>query len=268
MKNSIVLSLLLVAAPSFAQSSTNVASTSPVSSVAPGSNIGAAASATVASSSRAIISPVLDGKTDDPAWKNAQVIDKFLEYDPKQGAETRFKTEVRVVHDDKYLYVLARMYDPAPDSIISLLSRRDVRTSSEQLKLMIDSYHDHRTGYEFCVNPAGVKRDFYVFNDNQEDPTWDAVWDVATAVDSLGWVAEFRIPFSQLRFPNAPDHTFGFMVVRDIARTGQRISWPPLVTSMIWSCGATGNEARTGPLRSEVSMLAIPCPPRLVMRYS
>ena len=60
---------------------------------------------------------MLDGKTDDPAWKNAQVIDKFLEYDPKPGAETRFKTEVRVVHDDKYLYVLARMFDPAPDSI-------------------------------------------------------------------------------------------------------------------------------------------------------
>ena len=95
---------------------------------------------------------------------------QFLEYDPKVGAEPRFKTEVRVVHDDKYLYVLARMFDPAPDSIISLLSRRDVRTQSEQLKLMIDSYHDRRTGYEFIVNPAGVKRDFYVYNDNNEDP--------------------------------------------------------------------------------------------------
>ena len=56
--------------------------------------------------------------------------------------------------------------------------------------------------------------------------TWDAVWDVATKVDSVGWVAEFRIPFSQLRFPNAAEHTFGFMVVRDVARTAQRISWP------------------------------------------
>lgn len=187
---------------------------------------GTRATATVARASRATIPPVLDGRTDDPAWRNAQIIDQFLEYDPKEGAETRFKTELRVTYDDKYLYVLGRMYDPAPDSIISLLSRRDIKTASEQLKLMIDSYHDRRTGYEFIVNPAGVKRDFYVYNDNNEDPTWDAVWDVATAVDSLGWVAEFRIPFSQIRFNNVKEHTFGFMAVRDVARTGARISWP------------------------------------------
>ncbi|HEX6573814.1 MAG TPA: DUF5916 domain-containing protein, partial [Gemmatimonadaceae bacterium] len=184
------------------------------------------ASMTMASSSKISVAPVLDGKLDDPAWANAQSIDSFLEYDPNPGVESRFKTDVRVVHDARYLYIMARMYDPAPDSMVSLLSRRDVRTQSEQLKIMIDSYHDRMTGYEFCVNPAGVKRDFYVSNDNNEDPSWDAVWDVATAIDSLGWVAEFRIPFSQMRFPDAPTHTFGFMVVRDIARTGARISWP------------------------------------------
>jgi hypothetical protein len=184
------------------------------------------ATATLASSSRASAAPVLDGKLDDPAWATAQSIDKFLEYEPTTGAETRFKTDVRVAHDEKYLYIMARMYDPAPDSIVSLLSRRDVRTQSEQLKLVIDSYHDKQTAYQFAVNPAGVKRDFYVYNDTNEDPSWDAVWDVATAIDSLGWVAEFRIPFSQLRFPNTPDHTFGLLIVRDVARTGQRISWP------------------------------------------
>ena len=191
-----------------------------------GRDIISRATATSAMATRATTAPVLDGKTDDAAWQNAQVIDQFLEYEPTKGAETRFKTEVRVTYDDKNLYVLARMYDPAPDSIVSLLSRRDVRTSSEQLKLMIDSYHDRRTGYEFCVNPAGVKRDFYVYDDNNEDQTWDGVWDVATRIDSLGWVAEFRIPFSQLRFSNKEEHTFGFMVVRDVARTSARISWP------------------------------------------
>jgi hypothetical protein len=227
MQKVIAVSLLLSASPLLAQSNPVVASTTPIPAVDDTTLIVArAASERMATSTKIVVPPALDGKTDDPAWKNAQVIDKFLEYDPKVGVETRFKTEVRVVNDDKYLYVLARMYDPAPDSIISLLSRRDVRTQSEQIKLMIDSYHDRRTGYEFCVNPAGVKRDFYVYNDNNEDPSWDAVWDVATSIDSLGWVAEFRIPFSQLRFPNAPSHTFGFMVVRDIARTAERISWP------------------------------------------
>ncbi len=177
---------------------------------------------------RAIKPPVLDGKADDVAWLSAPVIDQFLEYEPNQGAESRFKTEMRVLYDDRYLYILGRMYDPAPDSIISLLSRRDVRTESEQLKLIIDSYHDRRTAFQFIVNPAGVKRDFYVYNDNVEDATWDAVWDVATAIDSVGWVAEFRIPFSQMRFAPGDEKTFGFMAVRDVARTRQRISWPLL----------------------------------------
>ncbi|MFN2604082.1 MAG: DUF5916 domain-containing protein [Gemmatimonadaceae bacterium] len=227
MKRFIIVPLLLSAASVHGQT-TAVASNKEVPLVAdtPATSLRAAATERVAMSTKVAAPPVLDGKTDDPAWKNAQVIDKFLEYDPKVGAEPRFKTEVRVVNDDKYLYVLARMYDPAPDSMISLLSRRDIRTQSEQLKLMIDSYHDRRTGYEFCVNPAGVKRDFYVSDDNNEDPSWDGVWDVATKMDSVGWVAEFRIPFSQLRFPNAAEHTFGFMVVRDIGRTAQRISWP------------------------------------------
>ena len=182
--------------------------------------------ATFSSAARATQAPTLDGVLDDAVWRDAPVIDQFLEYEPNTGATPRFRTEVRVLYDDKYLYIMGRMFDPAPDSIISLLSRRDVRTESEQLKLVIDSYHDRRTAYQFIVNPAGVKRDFYVYNDNTEDVTWDAVWDVATKVDSLGWTAEFRIPFSQIRFNRDADKTFGFLVVRDVARTKQRISWP------------------------------------------
>ena len=179
-----------------------------------------------ARAARAVEAPVLDGRDTDPAWHAAPVIDRFLEYEPDEGAETRFRTEARVTYDDRNLYLLVRMYDPAPDSMVALLSRRDVRTNSEQVKVVIDSYHDRRTAYQFAVNPVGVKRDFYVYSDNVEDPSWDAVWDVATTMDSLGWTAEFRIPFSQLRFAELDEHTFGLMIVRDVARTGERISWP------------------------------------------
>lgn len=184
------------------------------------------ATATEGGAARTANPPVIDGRPGDAAWADAPVIDAFKEYEPTTGAEPRFKTELRILYDDRYLYILGRMYDPAPDSIISLLSRRDVRTESEQLKLVIDSYHDRRTAYQFILNPAGVKRDFYVYNDNNEDPTWDAVWDGHASIDSLGWVAEFRIPFSQMRFADRDEHTFGLLVVRDVARTRQRISWP------------------------------------------
>ena len=218
--------------------------------------VSARATATAASASRALVAPVLDGRTGDTAWATAQVIDQFLEYDPNEGKESRFRTEVRVTYDDRYLYVLARMFDPAPDSIITALSRRDIRTNSEQIKLVIDSYYDRKTAFQFAVNPAGVKRDYYVSNDQNEDPSWDAVWDVATAIDSIGWVAEFRIPFSQIRYSPGSEHTFGLIVVRDIARTGQRLSWPLLkraVQGYVSQAGAlSGIGALPSPRRLEI----------------
>ncbi|HZE08323.1 MAG TPA: DUF5916 domain-containing protein [Gemmatimonadaceae bacterium] len=170
--------------------------------------------------------PVIDGRDDDPIWKRATAITGFREFDPKEDGDPTFQTEVKVAYDAGSLYIFARMFDPHPDSIVSLLSRRDVKTPSEQIKIMIDSYHDRRTGYEFAVNPAGVKRDYYTYNDAQEDVTWDAVWDVSTRIDSLGWTAEFQIPLSQIRYPRDAEDTFGFMVIRDIVRTGERDSWP------------------------------------------
>jgi hypothetical protein len=94
----------------------------------------------------------------------------------------------------------------------------------------IDSYHDRRTGFRFTVNPRGVKKDVYTSNNNSEDLNWDAVWDVATRVDSAGWVAEYRIPLSQLRFGGVregAERTWGIQVMRDIARRNERDTWSP-----------------------------------------
>src|SRR5437016_5466002 len=92
--------------------------------------------------------------------------------------------------------------------------------------LFLDSYHDRRTGFEFGVNPSGVKLDAQIYNDGNEDFAWDAVWDVATRIDSLGWTAEFRIPLSQLPYGRQRIQTFGFTVDRDLYRYSQRVSWP------------------------------------------
>ena len=187
---------------------------------------GSAGSAAIAIASEAERAPVLDGRDEDAVWQSAQAITGFRVFDPKEDGDPSFQTAVKVAYDAENLYIFARMFDPNPDSIVALLSRRDVKTQSEQIKVMVDSYHDRRTGYEFGVNPAGVKRDYYVYDDTREDVTWDAVWDVATRIDSLGWTAEFRIPLSQLRYPRSAEHTFGLMVMRDIVRRSERDSWP------------------------------------------
>ena len=215
-----------------------------------------AASARLATAVRTDSPPQIDGNPHDLVWQTAPMIDGFLEYEPVEGARTQFNTMAHVLYDDRNLYVLVRMYDPAPDSMVSLLARRDERVASEQLKIVIDSYHDRRTAYQFAVNPAGVKRDFYVYNDNVEDPSWDSVWDVGTSMDSTGWFAEFRIPFSQLRYENRPNHTFGLMIVRDVARSGQRISWP------LFRRSVQGYVSQSGELHG---ISGIPAPRRLEM---
>jgi hypothetical protein len=182
--------------------------------------------ATRATAVRATVPVVIDGRDDDEVWRVAPPITQFREFQPKEDGDPRFPTEAKVAYDDRYFYVFIRAFDPHPDSILKLLARRDVRAATDQLKIMVDSYHDRRSGFEFAVNPAGVKRDYAMYNDGQEDDAWDAVWDVGTQIDSLGWTAEFRIPLSQLRYVPRATNTFGFAVWRDIQRYSERVSWP------------------------------------------
>ncbi len=203
-----------------------VQSTQVASAVSIPATEGIGASVSSLTAVRADIPPVLDGKDDDPVWALAPLITGFKEVRPSEDAEPRQKTAARVAFDARNLYVFVRAYDTAPDSIIKLLSRRDVQTASDQIIVMVDSYHDRRTGYEFAVNPVGVKADYAVYNDGNEDGAWDGVWDAATQVDSLGWTAEFRIPLSQLRYPVGSTRTFGFLIWRSIQRYTSQMSWP------------------------------------------
>jgi hypothetical protein len=180
----------------------------------------AAASATaslpVSRAVRAVGRIHLDGRLDEPAWAQAPVTDVFTQIDPLEGQPASQKTEVRVVYDDDALYVGARLYDSGP--ITARLGRRDMPLGdSDWFGVMIDSYHDHRTAFGFDVNPAGVRRD-EVKTIDQDDNSWDPVWEVATAQDSAGWVAEYRIPFSQLRFGSAADQVWGIQFERVIGR--------------------------------------------------
>src|SRR5262245_42897736 len=124
---------------------------------------------------RAERAPTIDGPADDAVWKLIQPIGDFRQFEPKVDADPRFRTEFQVAFDEKNLYVFVRMFDPHPDSIMHALSRRDVRGPSDQIKLLIDSYNDKRSGFEFAVNPDGVKRDFSMSNDGNEDDSWNGI---------------------------------------------------------------------------------------------
>ncbi|MEJ2679068.1 MAG: sugar-binding protein, partial [Gemmatimonadota bacterium] len=200
----------------------------------------------------------IDGRLNEPAWARAPASDSFTESYPDPGAAAPDSTTVRVLYDDDALYVGVRMFDPHPDSIAAQLARRDASgIYSDWVHLIIDSYHDRRTAFRFSVNPRGVEKDVYTYNDGSEDLNWDAVWQVGTRVDSLGWVAEYRIPLSQLRFGPQPadsSRVWGIQVMRDIARRNERDAWSP------WTPNSAGFVSKFGDL---VGLVDMPEPGRL-----
>jgi len=171
--------------------------------------------------------PSVDGRLDDPAWAQARPLPGLIQTDPEEGAPASERTEVRIVYDADAVYVSARLFDAAPDRIVRRLARRDASTHSDEFRLLVDSYHDHRTAFEFVVNPAGVKSDVLIGGDGDyEDDSWDPVWTAATAVDSFGWTVEMRIPFSQLRFSGAPEQVWGVRIERRIQRKNELAMYP------------------------------------------
>jgi hypothetical protein len=169
---------------------------------------------------------VLDGELNDAVWQQSVPVTTFVQRDPLEGAAPTFKTEARILFDSTAIYIGVRAFDGDPAKISGFLTRRDAGSASDWIQVFIDSYFDKRTAYQFGVNPLGVKRDVYWFNDNNTDDSWDAVWDVVVKRNAEGWQAEFRIPFSQLRFSGKGDGQLGFAISREVARLNETSTWP------------------------------------------
>lgn len=173
----------------------------------------------------------VDGFADEAVWSSAQVATDFVQFQPAEGEPATERTTAQVVYGTDALYVYLRAYDSDPAEVVGQLTRRDQDSYSDLLGVVIDSYFDRRTAFHFAVNPLGVKHDIYRFDDTEEDSGWDAVWDVATRRTEDGWAAEFEIPYSQLRFRNASDQTWGINFIRDIARRQEVAVWAPTAQS-------------------------------------
>lgn len=173
----------------------------------------------------------VDGRLDDPAWANARPIGELTQRAPFDGKPATERADVRVVYDDDAIYVGARMYDSEPSRIRTELARRDANTQSDRLEVGFDSYHDHVTSYVFGVTVSGVKKDYLLGNDGgSQDEQWDPVWSVQTSRDSLGWSAEMRIPFSQLRYSTSRVQVWGMNFRRLIHRKAEDdfFAWWPV----------------------------------------
>ena len=172
-------------------------------------------------------SPRIDGRLVESLWRSAPAMTDFTQRDPNEGKPASERTEVRIVYDDDALYVGARMFSRSPKDIVSIVTRRDRESAAETFYISLDTYRDRRTAYTFGVTPAGVRLDFYHGSDDMDDTDseFDPVWDARAAIDSLGWTAEMRIPFTQLRFSRADAQEWGINVARFIPAAQEQSFW-------------------------------------------
>ena len=163
----------------------------------------------------------IDGRLDEPAWAAAPAATEFRQLNPNEGELASERTEVRILLGDDALYVGARLFDSRPEEISARLVRRDEEPESDLFEVTLDSYHDHLTAFRFRVTPAGARGDAVVPSggegEGEEDLSWDPIWKVWARVDSLGWMAEMRIPLSQLRY-NPRKDIWGIQLQRFIHR--------------------------------------------------
>lgn len=191
--------------------------------------------------------PVVDGRLDDPAWQtaNATTLSGFVQRELREGEPVTERTEVRIVTDGEAIYVGAWLYDREPQSIVPGEKIRDVRLdNSDYVAIIFDTYLDHQNGFVFATTPAGVEYDGQVSREGEGggvqqggqnramsgsmggfNLNWDATWTVRTSADSLGWYAEFRIPYSTLRYGSGERQTWGLNVGRGIRRKNEDAYW-------------------------------------------
>jgi len=171
--------------------------------------------------------PRINGVLDDEVWKQGEWESDFIQQFPYSGQPATEQSYFKILYDHSNLYVALICKDSEPDKIVERLGPRDSR-AGEIAGIALDSYFDKRTAFEFSITVAGQKMDVKHLGDWDFDFNWNAVWDGATSRTDTGWIAEIKLPFSQIRYSNQEEHTWGLHFYRVISRKQEANSWDPI----------------------------------------
>jgi hypothetical protein len=191
----------------------------------------------------------VDGRLDEPIWQTAPLISGFLQREPLEGRPVSERTEVRILYDHEALYIGAWLYDRDAAAILPGETRRDAELrEGDAFTVVLDTYLDRQNAFLFATTPAGIEYDGQITREGQGgfasggvgqgraqsgsgggfNKNWDGSWQVATTRDAEGWYAEFRIPFSTLRYAGSGTQAWGLNLSRNIRRKNEESFWSPI----------------------------------------
>ena len=183
---------------------------------------------------------IIDGNVTETEWGNLKAIPMGVSY-PVYGRKASQKTTFYLTYDNDYVYAGIINYDTEPDKIRSNTLNRDEWSSDDAIGLVLDTFNDNENASVFIVNPEGVRVDWSVFNDANSfggepfNSSWNTYWDAKTTKHADGWSAEFRIPFSSLKFSvNNDQVTMGFLTFRYLPRFNEMQNYPMIPPKFDW----------------------------------
>lgn len=216
----------------------------------PATGLGQNGNPLTARAARAAEPPLVDGRPVEAVWSAAPVLTDFVQGEPLEGEPATERTEIRILYDDDALYIAAWLYDRRSAELVYGETRRDANIDdADALLILLDTYLDRQNGFVFGTTPAGIEYDGQVTREGEGgfgggggplgprqqtgsgggfNLNWDGSWDVATTRDERGWYAEFRIPFSTLRYGQGGPQSWGLNIARNIRRLNEEDFWSPI----------------------------------------
>jgi hypothetical protein len=169
--------------------------------------------------------PVLDGILDDAAWDRATVIEDVHQIRPFEFEAPSQRTIFYLTFDSDYIYIAMRAWDTAPEGPVARVLRQGSEINTDdRVGIILDTFNDNRNGFQFELNPNGVRQDGLFKNVSQYAREWDGIWAGEAAIVEDGWIAEIAIPLKTLPFNPASD-TWGINFWRAYQRNQETMGW-------------------------------------------
>jgi len=169
----------------------------------------------------------LDGLLVEKPWTNVDKIENFTQRELSEGSPSTERTKIAILYTTSEIYIGVWCFDSHPEEIIATQMKRDFGSKmDDNIIIILDTYHNSRTGYRFVINPNGARSDAILMDDGREsNEDWNGIWDCAVKINEEGWFAEIEIPFTTLKFPDTEEQVWGFNIERNIRRKNEKVFW-------------------------------------------
>ncbi len=198
----------------------------------------------------------VDGVLDEPVWRQAARLTAFSQYRPVDGRPAEDSTEVLVWYAPDALWFGIRAFEAHGSVVRATLADRDQIDADDYVRILLDTYDDHRRAWLFGVNPLGVQQDG-VWSDGVDagaaggpgaggrmdatiDINPDYVFQSKGRLTSTGYEIEVRIPFKSLRYQAADPQDWGLQVIRVVQHSGYEDTWAPAFRATASFLGQSG----------------------------